>query len=112
MIDSIKNFAVSFEFYSHLALFTYWIPLAICFVTYFARLIKSYRRDLTARSREYYEPELTVGAIVLMFFLSLTPVINMFAMVFDCLDSVIKWIGRTLNFGLIPHRPDKKENQQ
>jgi len=108
MIESIKTFVVSFEFYSYLALYTYWVPLVICFVTYFARLVKAYHTDMATRNREFYTPQLTIGAIVLMFFLSLTPVVNMFAMVFDCLDSVIKWIGKTLDFGLIPHRPTKE----
>lgn len=110
MIESVKNFALTFDFYSYLALFTYWIPLAVCFITYFFRLIKAYKHDIQERNKKYYEPHLTIGAIVLMFFLSLTPVINMFSMVFDCMDSVIKWIGETLNFGLVKHRPPKDES--
>jgi hypothetical protein len=100
MIDYVK----SYEFISLLALFTYWIPLAVCSTVYFFRIIKLYKRDLKMCDTSSYYPKLTIGVIVGYIFASLMPVINILAMVFDCLGSIFKFIGCTFDTPLVRKR--------
>jgi hypothetical protein len=97
----MREYITSYEFVSMLALFTYWIPLAICLSVYFFRTIKLYRLDLSNCNDKFYTPTLTIGLIVWMFLLAITPAINLFALVFDCAGSVFKWLGKSLNIPLV-----------
>lgn len=101
MIDYVK----SYEFMSTLALFTYWIPAAICLGVYFFRTIGLYKSDLAQCEEKYYRPELTVGLIIWMLVCALTPAVNLLALVFDCAASVFKWVGKTFDMPLVRHRP-------
>ncbi len=101
MIEYVK----SFEFNSLLALFVYWIPTAICVAVYLFRSIGLYKRDLKKCDEKYYSPQLTIGLIIGYTILAITPCVNLFAMVFDCLGSVFKWLGRFMDIPLVPKRP-------
>lgn len=104
MIEYVK----SFEFTSMLALFVYWVPLFICAVVYFFRTIKLYKADLKNREKlNFYTPTLTVGLIVWFITCTITPCINLFALVFDCASSVFIWIGKVLDIPLVPDKKDK-----
>lgn len=100
MFDYIK----SFEFTSTMALMVYWIPLVICALVYFFRTILIYKSDLKKCKEKYYEPKLTIGLIVWFFVLTVTPCVNLLALVFDCASSVFKWLGRVLDVPLVPKR--------
>ena len=102
--DIMLDFLKSFEFMSGLGVFTYWIPLLICTCVYFFRAIWLYKSDLSRCNENHYTPKLTVGLIIWFIILSVTPCINMFAMVFDCAASVFKWIGRFFDIPLVPKR--------
>ncbi len=104
MIDTVKNYAMSYEFISMIALFTYWIPLAICSFVYFFRFIQAYKDDLANCEEEFYQPTLTIGAIVWYISITIIPGINIFATVFDCGSSIFKWLGKTLSFPLVRKR--------
>ncbi len=101
MIDSIKDYAMSYEFVSMLALFTFWVPMTVCLSVYLFRLISMYKRDLKECENERYTPTLTVGVIIWYSILSVTPCVNLFAMVFDCASSVFKWLGEVFNQPLV-----------
>ena len=79
----MNEYLKSFEFNSMLALFVYWIPLAICLSVYFFRTIKIYKQDLSQCTRERYDPELTIGLIVWYLLISIIPAVNLFALVFE-----------------------------
>lgn len=100
------DFVTSFEFTSFLALLVYWTPLAICTAVYFFRAIRLYRTDLEKCQKEYYSPELTIGLIFWMLFLSVTPLINIFALVFDCAASVFRLIIDAFDIPLVRHQPN------
>lgn len=105
MFDWIGNLITNFEFNSSIALFMYWMPLLVCAVVYFLECINLYRRDVEMRdSSKHYEPELTVGLIVWYCLLTVMPVANLCAMVFDCASSVFSWLGKFLNIPLVPKR--------
>lgn len=64
-----------------------------------------YKEDLSKREDEkYYSPTLTVGLIVWMIIMTITPCINLFALVFDCASSVFSWIGKVLDIPLVPKK--------
>jgi hypothetical protein len=99
MIEYIK----SFEFTSTLALMVYWIPLAICAIVYFFRVIRLYKIDLEKRHHStFYIPTLTVGLIVQFIVCTITPCVNLLALVFDCASSVFIWFGKVLDIPLVP----------
>jgi hypothetical protein len=102
MIDYVK----SFEFTSTLAMLIYWLPMAICLGVYLFKIIGMYRADLGARDDDakFYRPTLTIGAIVWRLVLSVTPAVNLFALVFDCMADVFKWLGSFLDIPLVSKR--------
>lgn len=100
MFEYIK----SFEFTSTLALLVYWIPLFICAGVYFFRTISLYKTDLKKSDEMYYNPTLTIGLIVWFIVLTLTPCVNLLALVFDCAGSVFIWLGKVLDIPLVPKR--------
>ena len=104
MIEAVKSYAVSYEFMSMLALFTYWVPLFICLTVYLFRLIGMYKEDLSKCEKEFYTPQLTLGLIVWSVSVSIIPAINLFALVFDCGSSVFKWLGQFLDIPLVKKR--------
>jgi hypothetical protein len=98
------DYVTSFEFMSMLALFVYWIPLAICVPVYLFRIIGLYKSDLDKSSNDHYRPELTVGLIVWWVICAITPAVNLFALVFDCASSVFEWLGKFLDIPLVAKR--------
>ncbi len=103
MLDYVK----SFEFTSTIALLVYWTPLAICLGVYFVKIVRMYREDVEKRdSGKFYTPRLTVGAILWMLLLTVTPAVNLFALVFDCMADVFKWLGAFLEIPLVRERKE------
>ena len=105
MIDSIKTFALGFEFTSFLALFVYWIPLLVCLTVYLFRAIGKYKQDLKNCTEKYYTPTLTIGWVVGRLLGSIIPVVNLSCMTFDCLASLFKWIDQFLDIPFVRKQP-------
>ena len=91
----------SFEFSSMFALFVYWIPLSICLTVYFFLAIYAYKYDLEKCTEKFCCPTLTIGIIVAGILVSITPCVNLLALVFACLGSVLRFIGKQLNIPLV-----------
>lgn len=108
MINTIKEWLTSYQFASLLALYTYWIPLAVCSAVYVMRCAAYYRADVKASSEKYYSPKLTIGYIVWHIIITTLPAINIFAMVFDCAGSVFRWLGDVMDVPLV--RAKKNES--
>lgn len=91
-----------------LAFGLYWMPLALCLYGYTVRTYRDYRKDLAAREKDYYFPELTVGLIVGRLVLAVVPVGNLFAAVFNVAPEVFgdffRWLGKALDIPLVPKR--------
>lgn len=99
----MMEYVKSFEFTSMLALYVYWVPLVICAIVYFFRTIHLYKKDLVKREEsKFYSPSLTIGTIVWFVLLTITPCVNLFALVFDCASSVFTWLGKVLDIPLVP----------
>jgi hypothetical protein len=87
MIDNlVKFFALQGSVRNFwLALGLYWLPLIICIVCYFVRTVQNFRRDRAARRRPgaIYIPTDDVGSVLGRVFVSIIPVLNLIAVVFD-----------------------------
>ena len=104
MIDWIK----SYQFNNLIALYTYWMPLAVCYIVYVFRFISRYKTDLKKSLESYYAPELTVGYILWHIIVATLPGVNIFALVFDCSASVFRWLARVLDIPLVKKREEIK----
>ena len=101
---------------SWMALGLYWMPLVLCAYGYLLRAIRKYREELANRAKAeadpkaYYRPTLTVGTIVGGAVLTVTPIANLFAAVFDVAPEVFSdlfsWLGKVLDIPLVPKRKD------
>lgn len=103
-----------------LALILYWVPALFCVIFYFLRTIGDYDQDSTSREKyiksiasgghDWYVPKLTVGVIIGRALLSIIPVANLFAALFDLSPKVfrgfINTLDRVFNQPLVPH-PNK-----
>jgi hypothetical protein len=102
-MHAIKEWLTSYPF-TLLALYTYWIPLAVCSVVYVVRCARLYRADVKASKEEYYVPRLTVGYILCHVIITILPGVNIFAMVLDCAASVFEWLGDVMDVPLVRKR--------
>lgn len=91
----------------------YWLPLAVCTVGYIARTYNNYQKDLVARAawiddrtNKYYTPTDTVGTLIGRGIVSLVPVANLLAAVFDVaprlLGNFFKMLGDIFDQPLVP----------
>lgn len=115
MIQAAIDLVKKYEFNDTLSIYTYWIPLAVCLVVYLLRFLELYRTDLEESKKEYYYPKLTVGYIIGHLFLAIVPIINLFALVFDCFGSIfgyirsfLLFIDKVFDIPLVP-KPSKKK---
>jgi hypothetical protein len=113
MWDAITQFVTGFQFLSTMAMVTYWIPMAICLGVYAFEFVEAYRHDLSRCADVHYRPTLTIGTIIWHLILAVTPCVNLFAMVFDCLSSVFHWLGSFMNYALVrPRQQTKPQGHQ
>lgn len=94
-----------------LAFFLYWLPLALCLYGYTVRTFRDYRKDVAAREKDYYHPELTIGLIVGRLVMAVLPIGNLFAAVFNVAPEVFgdffRWVGKALDIPLVPKKKDQ-----
>ena len=114
MIDYILNF----QFNSLLGILLYWVPASFCAVFYTIRTWSNYQADMETRekdrehrrnpenSRSYYSPTDTLGTLVGRALVSIIPIANIWAAVFDLSPRVFRkffeWIGKLLDQPLVP----------
>ena len=115
MIDKFLELLKILSINNVIAIYTYWIPLVVCLVVYLFRFLELYRTDLEESKKEYYYPKLTVGYILGHIFLAIAPIINLFALVFDCLGSIFGYLRslfffleKIFDIPLVP-KPSKKK---
>ena len=110
MIDYIYNF----EWNGLLAIVLYWVPASLCAYGYTVRTWREYQSDLRDRHKDYYLPTLTVGVVLGRVLVTITPLLNLWAVVVDVgpqvFRSFFKWIGDILNIPLVPRKKDSEVN--
>jgi|GEM_PF-3108499 len=113
MFDRIFHLLTSFEFNSLLAVFLYWLPLTICTICYSGRCVRGWKLDTQNCTEKYYNPQLTIGAVLGRSVAAILPVWNLLAAVFDCGYSIVRWIDGAFTFALVrprygPPSPESK----
>lgn len=99
----------------YIALGLFWLPLVLDLVGYALRTWHEYQRDLQRRAAEdpekgrFYYPELMIGHIVGRFLVSLIPIANLFAAIFNVAPELFgrffQWVGKVLDYPLVPKKP-------
>ena len=102
--ELIKNLA----FTGNVGIFTYWIPAVLCAIGYSARTWKQVHalKNYYSQKEKYgWVPDLTVGTVLWRVFLTVTPVVNVIALVFgllsDMLHAVFDFVDKVLGFTLV-----------
>ena len=114
-MDTILSYAPQWN--SWMAVFLYWMPLALCSYGYVVEFVQAYRSELRDRAKaeaddkDYYYPSLTLGWIVGHVLLTVMPMVNLFMAVFYTAPRVFgdffSWIGKALDMPLVPKRSKK-----
>lgn len=102
-IDYVREF----EWNSTLGILLFWVPLAFCLVGYTLRTAKNYRKDVAKRlSDGFYHPTDTIGTLIGRALVSVIPVANIWAAMFDLAPEVFsglfKWLGKVFDQPLVP----------
>lgn len=102
------DYIVNFEWNGWIGIGLYWVPLAFCMFGYTVRTAKNYMDDKAEREKPggYYLPTDRVGTLIGRAFISIVPVANLWAAMFDVAPSlferVFEWIGNIFNAPLVP----------
>lgn len=111
MIDWILNF----QFNGLLGIILFWLPLSLCCYGYTVKTWLEYQSDVKNRDGiDTYYPDLTIGVIIGRALVSIIPIANLWAAVFDVAPKVFnqffKLIGRVFNQPLVPKRKQEKDS--
>lgn len=121
------DYIINFQFNSLLGICLYWVPLVFCVIFYTVRTAEGYMKDKAAREKddeerakevdsEYrslsrYYPEETIGRILGRSVVSITPVANIWAALFDLAPKVFgrffDMLGKIFDQPLVPKRGRK-----
>lgn len=83
MIDWLISGLVLIKTFSLWAIGLYYIPAVLCLVGYGFLLKKKYTEAVRAREKDQYFTSPTIGNVLGWILLSLVPVVNIFALIFD-----------------------------
>ena len=99
---------------SWIALLLFWLPLVMCAYGYSVEFVQLYRKELQGRAKAeadekaYYNPSLTLGWIVGHVVITIVPIFNLLAAVFDAAPKAFgdffTWLGKALDIPLVPKR--------
>jgi hypothetical protein len=120
MLQSFHNWVVNFDFTSWMGFGLYWVPASLCAVGYTLRAWSQYQTDVADRAEavedekslnrrvKFYHPRITVGSLLGWGWVTLLPVVNIWAAVFDVaprlFSSAFSWLGRVFDQPLVPKR--------
>jgi len=87
----------------------YWLPLSICIFGFTVRTHRNIQKDLeSSKSDKYYFPKETVGTIIGRVLISILPIANLWAAMFDLSPHIFKeffdWIGRVFDMPIVPKK--------
>lgn len=125
MIEGIKTLCIdTAQFNSILGICLYWAPMSLCVIGYTLRTARNLRKDLITRRKckenwlsgnpegrslmcmDYYAPTDTVGTLIGRAFVSIMPVANIWAAMFDVAPALFgklfDYITTVFNQPLVP----------
>lgn len=107
MIDWIKDVATWWTT-GWLGMLLYWVPASFCLIGYTVKCWGDVAHDIATRDKPHYVPGITIGTIIGRSVLSVIPVANLWAGLFDVAPMMFgkffKWIDRAFNVPLVPRR--------
>lgn len=98
-----------------IALGLYWLPMGFCAVGYMLRTARNFAKDRANRVKpgHYYHPTDTLGTLIGRGIVTVVPLANVCAAVFDLTPEVFghffKWIERAFNVPLVPDLPNGEQ---
>lgn len=105
VIHSLMAWLIGFDLTGQMGLLLYWLPLGLCAYGYTARTFKRYRECCELRDAGKYFKSDTVGTLIGRAFVTLCPVMNLLAGVFDLgprlFGSFFAFIGRAFDKPLV-----------
>ena len=116
MINWIVDFSIeTATFNSIFGICLYWMPFLLCVTGYTVRTVRNFQRDRKARaekesdrSASYYSPTDTIGDLIGRALISVLPIGNLWAALFDVSPMVFEklflWISEAFNQPLVPRR--------
>lgn len=106
------------RFNGFLAIWLYWLPLALCAFGYTLRTGRNYRKDVQTRddtanaAAKYYTPTDTIGTLIGRAVVTVLPIANTWAAAFDIgpmlFGKLFNWLGRVFDQPLVPKKPEYK----
>ena len=117
MTDWLVKFSIeTATFNSIFGICLYWLPMLICMVGYTMRTARNIQVDKKERAEKesgkstYYSPTDTIGDLVGRSLISLIPIGNLWAALFDVspmlFEKLFKWIGQVFDQPLVPKRKE------
>lgn len=113
---SIPMFKTPVAISQTMGILLYFVPMLFCLTFYFVRTARNYvgdrkQRELAETDKGiHYYPRDTIGSIIGRVLVSIIPIANIWAAMFDLAPSVFgkafSWIGKVFNQPLVP----KKKN--
>lgn len=113
---ALINWIIAFlpDWNSILALVLYWLPMLLCFVGYTTKTWVNYQCDVAEResttpdSWKLYSPTDTIGSLIGRALLTILPVGNLLAAIFDVsprmFANFFRWVGKVFDQPLVPRR--------
>lgn len=98
-----------------LAALLYWLPLGFCALGYIARTASNFAKDRKERVRPgaFYRPTDTMGSLIGRAVVSVLPIGNLLAAIFDLSPEVFgkffEWLRAVFDQPLVPDLPDGQE---
>jgi hypothetical protein len=113
MFDYLKTFVENFGFNTRLGIVVYWIPLFFCAYGYTVRTWINYQKDVLDRSIDkYYYPTDTIGDLIGRGLITIMPVGNLLAAIFDVAPRLFESFFRALKkIFTQPLVPKKEKNE-
>jgi hypothetical protein len=101
-----------------IAFLLYWVPAAFCAVGYLLRTARNFRKDRAKRVEvgAYYHPTDTLGTLIGRAVVTILPIGNLLAGLFDLSPEVFgrffTWIGKVFDQPLVPDFDDGDERRK
>lgn len=108
------EYVLNFQLNSTLGLLLHWLPLGFCAFGYLLRTHRNFCKDKAKREEPgaYYHPTDTLGTLIGRGLVSVLPVANLCAAIFDLAPEVFcrwfEWLGKVFDIPLVPDSESAK----
>jgi hypothetical protein len=110
MWQFLTSIPTDFTFTNWMGILLYWVPFSLCVFGYTVRTHLNVQKDLAARAAkpDNYYPTDTVGTLIGRGVVTVIPVANLWAALFDVAPKLFcrlfNWFDKAFNQPLVPRR--------